>query len=62
MSIAQQIADWHDEWVRTAKFSVDPSYDATDSQYPELVEDVTPTPESDAQYWAGVRRILAQGD
>ena len=61
LTLSQKIAAWHDEWVRTATYTVDESYSQAreDSQYPELVEDVTPTPESDARYWEGVQKIIA---
>jgi hypothetical protein len=61
LTLSQKIAAWHDEWVKTATFTVDPSYSEAreDSQYPELVEDTTPTPESDAVYWEGVKKIIA---
>lgn len=60
-SLSQKIAAWHDKWVKNAAYTVDSAMWGKDSTvYHELIEDVTPTPESDAEYWAGVQRILAE--
>ena len=57
--LAQQIAEYHDQWAKTAKYTVDPTYADNDpSQYPETAMDVSATPDSDAAFWIGLKRII----
>lgn len=58
----QQIAAFHDAWAAkwAEKVTVEPGFDAPNSQYGETIVDYSAPEAAEREYWAGVERILAQ--
>ena len=61
MNKQQQIADFHDKWAAkwADKVTVEPGFDAPNSQYGETIVDYSAPEEADREYWAGVEAILS---
>ena len=57
--LSKRIGEWHDEWAKTAKYTVDPEYANRDyTAYDELALEMSADPADEQAYWEGVRRII----
>lgn len=59
----RELGRWEREWSQrwAASIKPDPQYSRRErSQYPETAQHLSAPPKAEAEYWAGVDRILAK--